>query len=99
MTRSGSRSAPTSYRLRVDGHLGEHWSAWLAGLALTHESDGTTTLTGEIADQAQLHGLLARVRDLGVTLLAVEVLDPTSTLTPWKRTPEEPSPGAQQDDD
>lgn len=75
MTRSGSRPAPTSYRLRVDGHLEERWSAWLAGLTLTREVDGTTTLTGEIADQAQLHGLLARIRDLGVTLLAVQVDD------------------------
>lgn len=75
MTRSGSRPAPTSYRLRVDGHLEEHWSPWLADLTLTREVDGTTTLTGEIADQAQLHGLLARIRDLGVTLLAVQVDD------------------------
>lgn len=77
MTWSGSRPVPTTYCLRVDGQLGQHWSAWLAGLTLAHEPDGTTTLTGEIADQAQLHGLLARIRDLGVTLLSVQVLDPT----------------------
>jgi hypothetical protein len=73
MTRSGGRPGATCYRLRVDGHLGAHWSPWFAGLTLIHESDGTTTLTGDVADQAELHGLLARVRDLGVTLLSVQV--------------------------
>ena len=98
MTRSGRRSAPTCYRLRVDGHLGEHWSAWLAGLTLTHEGDGTTTLTADIADQAQLHGLLARIRDLGVTLLAVEALDAAAGIAPRTQALEQPSPRVHQDD-
>jgi hypothetical protein len=75
MTRPGDTTAPTAYRIRVDGHLGDHWSTWFAGFTVSHEGDGTTTLTGRVADQAQLHGLLTRVRDLGVTLLGVEVLD------------------------
>jgi hypothetical protein len=59
------------YELRVEGHLDEHWSAWFGGLTLTREDDGTTTLCGAVADQAELHGLLAKVRDLGARLLAV----------------------------
>ncbi len=70
------------YRLRVGGHLDDHWSPWLEGMTLTRESDGTTTLHGTLSDQAQLHGLLGKVRDLGVTLISVEATDaPTgSTL-------------------
>lgn len=59
------------YELRVEGHLDEHWSAWFGGLTLTREDDGTTTLRGPVTDQAELHGLLARIRDLGAPLLAV----------------------------
>ena len=62
---------PARYELRVGGHLDEHWSAWLGGLSLTREDDGTTTLRGAVADQAELHGLLAKVRDLGIPLLSV----------------------------
>ena len=74
MTPTRQRRAPSAYRLRVDGHLDEHWSPWFGDLTLTHEDDGTTTLAGPIADQAQLHGLLTKIRDLGVTLLSVEVV-------------------------
>ena len=59
------------YELRLDGHLDEHWSSWFDGMTLRHETDGTTTLSGTVTDQAELHGLLARVRDLGVTLVSV----------------------------
>jgi hypothetical protein len=65
------------YQLRVEGHLDEHWSTWLGDLTLTHENDGTTSLRGAVLDQAELHGLLMKVRDLGVTLLSVEVVDPS----------------------
>jgi RimJ/RimL family protein N-acetyltransferase len=64
----------TAYELRLAGHLDDHWSGMLGDLALSHGPDGTTTLTGPVADQAQLHGLLARVRDLGVTLLSLRVI-------------------------
>jgi hypothetical protein len=75
---SPRRKRPTSaaYLLRVGGHLDHHWSPWFGGLTLTHETDGTTTLTGVVADQAQLHGLLTKIRDLGVPLLSLTVLDP-----------------------
>jgi len=65
----------TTYELRVAGHLDDHWSAMLGDLALTRCPDGTTALTGPVTDQAQLHGVLARVRDLGVTLLSLRALD------------------------
>jgi len=63
------------YELRVGGHLDEHWSAWFGGLTLIREDDGTTTLRGAVTDQAELHGLLAKIRDLGAPLLAVKVVD------------------------
>jgi hypothetical protein len=69
---------PLVYQLRVAGRLDQHWSAWFGGLTLTHEDDGTTCLTGAIADQAELHGLLSKVRDLGVTLISVGVVDVTT---------------------
>lgn len=72
MKTSRRRPGTTTYRVRVDGHLGAHWASSFDGFTLAHEDDGSTTLTGEVADQAELHGLLARVRDLGVTLLSVE---------------------------
>ncbi|WP_214404083.1 hypothetical protein [Pseudonocardia lacus] len=67
---------PGGYRLRIAGHLDDHWSAWFGGLTLTYEGDGTTALSGAVADQAELHGLLAKVRDLGVTLISVEAVGP-----------------------
>jgi hypothetical protein len=63
------------YEIRVGGHLDEHWSTWFDGLTLVLEPDGTTTLRGFVADQAELHGLLAKVRDIGATLIAVNPTD------------------------
>ena len=60
-----------SYEIRVQGHLDTRWADWFEGLCLTHQSDGTTLLQGPVADQAALHGLLAKVRDLGLPLVAV----------------------------
>jgi hypothetical protein len=68
-------TVPTRYGIRIGGHLDQGWSAWFGNLTLTHESDGTTMLRGAVADQAALHGLLTKVRDLGVVLLSVEALD------------------------
>jgi GTPase len=62
--------APT-YEIRVAGHLDDHWAATLGNLTLARLDDGTTSLTGPILDQAQLHGVLTGVRDIGVPLLAV----------------------------
>ena len=66
---------PVGYLVRVDGHPEPHRSAWFGDFTLTCETDGTTTLRGFVADQAELHGLLVKVRDLGVTLLSVEITD------------------------
>lgn len=79
MTSTPKRHVPSGYQLRVNGHLDQHWSAWFGGLTMTHEDDGTSCLTGAIADQAELHGLLTKIRDLGVTLISVEVVDVKST--------------------
>jgi hypothetical protein len=59
------------YRIRVSGHLDDRWSDWLDGLAVQRQDDGTTVLAGPIVDQAALHGVIARIRDLGLPLLEV----------------------------
>jgi RimJ/RimL family protein N-acetyltransferase len=61
-------TAPATYAIRVDGHLDDHWSAWLGELDMTRDDDGTTTVTVSIADQAQLHGVLAGLRDIGAVI-------------------------------
>ncbi len=63
------------YNIRVRGHLDHSWSDWFEGLVISNESNGDAVLAGSIADQAALHGLLAKVRDLGLPLLAVIQLD------------------------
>ena len=60
------------YRIRVSGHLDDRWSEWLGGMALQRRDDGTTLLVGPVVDQAALHGVITRIRDLGVPLLSVE---------------------------
>ena len=60
-----------SYEIRIKGHLEPRWADWFDGLTLTQESDGTTVLRGSVVDQAALHGLLGKVRDLGLPLIAV----------------------------
>jgi hypothetical protein len=75
MSRRPGSHAPAFYELRVKGHLDESWSTWFGGMALVRADDGTTVLRGSVADQAALHGLIAKVRDLGTTLISVEVID------------------------
>jgi hypothetical protein len=62
------------YRIHIRGHLDPHWSDWLGGFAMQVLDDGTSLLTGPVVDQAALHGVLARIRDLGLPLLAVDCL-------------------------
>jgi hypothetical protein len=62
---------PDRYEIRVKGHLAPRWSEWFAGLTMTHTDSGETILAGPVADQAALHGLLDRVRDLNLTLISV----------------------------
>ena len=59
------------YDIRVQGHLDARWAAWFDGLSLTNESDGTTVINGPVVDQAALHGVLQKLRDLGVPLVSV----------------------------
>lgn len=67
--------AAAGYRLRVAGHLDDHWFAWFGDVTITHEADGTTSIRAVGADQAALHGLLMKVRDLGVTLISVQEIE------------------------
>lgn len=83
-TRRSERDAdpPMIYQIRIMGHLGPQWAGWFEGLTITLEDNGDTVLTGTVVDQAALHGLLRRVRDLGMPLLAVNSLgaDPAAAL-------------------
>ncbi len=67
------------YQIRVKGHLGPQWTDWFEGLAVTLEEDGDTLLTGPVHDQSALHGLLRRVRDLGLPLLSVQNIETGQT--------------------
>ena len=69
-------SQPMVYQIRIEGHLGHQWTDWFEGLAITLEDNGETLLTGPVVDQAALHGLLRKVRDLGVPLLSVSRVKP-----------------------
>ena len=85
-------TAPKTYAIRVDGHLDDHWSAWLGELDMTRNDDGTTTITTLIADQAQLHGLFAGLRDIGAVITEVHATDaPVSAAKP-SQTSTYPSP-------
>ena len=65
----------THYEIRVEGHLGPGVAAWFPGLAIRHEANGDTTLAGPVADQSALHGVLMRIRDLGLVLVSVRRLE------------------------
>lgn len=67
------------YAFEVQGHLDCHWASRLANLAITHNADGTSTLSGPITDQAELHGVLAALRDLGITIIALAPGRPTAS--------------------
>jgi hypothetical protein len=73
----GRRLGPTEYEIRLIGRLDPRWAAWFDGMSLTTESDGTTVLIGPVTDQAALHGLLRRVRDLGLPLVSVTPVAPS----------------------
>jgi GTPase len=75
-------TTPRTYAILVEGHLDDHWSARLGALHLTRHDDGTTTVTVAVADQAQLHGVLAGLRDIGATLTEVRSTGPPALVTP-----------------
>jgi len=59
------------YEIKIKGHLEKHWSDWLGGLEISHDIQGNSLLTGIVPDQAALHGILAQIRDLGLTLISL----------------------------
>jgi hypothetical protein len=67
---------PARYELRVQGVLDDRWSAWFEGLRVSSDEPGQTTIAGPVTDQAALHGLLTKIRDLGLPLLEVRRIDP-----------------------
>ncbi len=94
VTSNDSRNQPTSdastadctclpqYEIRVNGHLGSRWAAWFDGLNLTTENDGVTLISGPVVDQAALHGLLNKLRDLGIPLVSLVQLPPSDPAEP-----------------
>lgn len=71
-----SHDGPELYEIRIKGHLDGRWAGWFEGLTITLEDDGNTLLVGPVIDQAALHGLLRKVRDLGLPLLSVNSVEP-----------------------
>ena len=69
---------PMAYQIRIRGHLGRQWTDWFGGLAITLQPNGDTLLSGPIVDQAALHGVLRKVRDLGMPLLSITPRDSQS---------------------
>jgi hypothetical protein len=69
-------SQPMVYQIRLEGHLGRQWTDWFEGLTITLEDNGDTLLTGPVVDQAALHGLFKKVRDLGIPLISVNRVEP-----------------------
>ena len=90
MTNQQDPKEPSIYQIRLQGHLGPQWADWFEGLTMTLQENGETLLTGPVVDQPALHGLLKRVRDLGLPLLAVNSLEPdpdADTNKPHKKEP------------
>ena len=81
-TSTGDDHNAGRYEIRLEGHLAPRWAAWFDGLSLAHKSDGTTIIHGFVADQAALHGLLQKVRDIGVPLISVTQVQPDQPDVP-----------------
>jgi hypothetical protein len=67
--------APKIFQIRIQGHLGQQWAGWFDGLTIALEEDGNTLLSGPVIDQSALHGILKKIRDLGMPLLSVNSVD------------------------
>jgi hypothetical protein len=79
---TGHHHDPGRYEIRLGGHLEYRWAAWFDGMTLTHQSDGTTSIHGPVVDQAALHGLLPKVRDLSLPLISVTRVPPDPPAVP-----------------
>jgi hypothetical protein len=75
-TATGGHDEAGRYEIRLKGHLDSRWATWFDGLSLSSENDGTTIVSGVVADQAALHGLLHKVRDIGLPLISVTRVEP-----------------------
>jgi hypothetical protein len=73
---SARHQGPGLYEIRLQGHLDGRWTAWFEGLSVSNENDGTTVIRGRVVDQSALHGLLQKVRDIGLPLVSVTHVDP-----------------------
>ena len=71
---------PTIYQIKIKNHLSSDWTDWFEGLTITPEEDGDTLLTGPVIDQAALYGLIKKVRDLGMTLISLNPVQPNDVL-------------------
>ncbi len=78
---TGSSRGKQCYKIRFKGHLGDHWANWFHGCSLTCEKDGTTTMVAPVVDQAELFSLLNKVRDLSLSLISVNRVDPPDDST------------------
>jgi hypothetical protein len=76
---------PTCYEITVQGHLASHWSAWFEGMAISNQANGEAVLRGALADQAALHGVLIRIRDLGLPLISVCQIEPNALVIEQQR--------------
>jgi hypothetical protein len=88
---------PRLYEIRIKGHLNNRWAEWFEGMTITRGDNGETLLSGPVVDQAALHGLLRRVRDLGLPLLSVIQVDPKQAKGPDVNTNNDGSCGPRTD--
>ncbi len=72
MSKGRKTLGPVVYQIKIKGHLEEHWTEWFEEMTFTHEKDGTTTLHGPLPDQAALHSILRKIRDLNLQLISVK---------------------------
>lgn len=72
-------SHPRIYQIRLEEHIDPHWTDWFEGLTITSKNNGDTIITGQVIDQAALHGLLKKVRDLGLTLVSINRVESSRT--------------------
>ncbi|MBJ7356094.1 MAG: hypothetical protein JHD21_01970 [Nocardioides sp.] len=82
---SGADHGPGRYEIRLTGHLDPRWAGWFDGMAVTNDADGTTVIRGDVVDQSALHGLLHKVRDIGLPLVSVVRLDADQPPPPSPR--------------
>jgi len=75
-----SENASSQYQIRIKGQLSTDWSDWFDGLSISHDETGNTLLTGDVVDQARLHGLLKRIRDAGMELISVNPITETDDV-------------------